>query len=105
MEAAALGVAVYAPLATRTGGPTAKPRRSDSPAVREWRTRMTSDEAKQMYKARGATAEWVNADARAHRTLTAIPLRGLAKVHAWALWIALAHNMVRTLDIVPHLMT
>lgn len=103
--AAALGVAVYAPLATRSGGPTATPRRYDSPAVREWRTRMATDEAKQIYTARAATAEWVNADARTHRTLTAIPVRGSRKVHTWALWIALAHNMVRLMEIVPHLMT
>lgn len=104
-QAAALDVQVYAPLSTRRGGPTVKPTRTDSPAVREWRARMATPEAKQIYKARGATAEWVNADARAHRTLTAIPVRGLKKVHTWALWIALAHNMIRMLDIVPHLMT
>lgn len=104
-EAAAQGVTVYAPLSTRRGGPTAKPRRTDSPALREWRHRMETDEAQQLYKARAATAEWVNADARTHRTLTTIPVRGLRHVHTWALWIALAHNMVRMLEIVPHLMT
>jgi transposase len=104
-DAAAQGVTVYAPLSTRRGGPTAKPTRSDSPALREWRARMGTPEAQHVYKARAATAEWINADARTHRTLTAIPLRGLAKVHTWALWIALAHNMIRTLEIVPHLMT
>lgn len=104
-DAAAQQVKVYAPLSTRRGGPTAKPTRTDSSALREWRARMETDDAKQIYKARAATAEWVNADARTHRTLTAIPVRGLTKVHTWALWIALAHNMLRTLDIVPHLMT
>jgi hypothetical protein len=104
-DAAAQGVTVYAPLSTQRGGPTATPRRADSPALREWRQRMETEEAKQVYKARAATAEWVNADARTHRTLTAIPVRGLTKVHTWALWIALAHNMIRTLEIVPHLMT
>jgi transposase len=104
-DVAALGAKVYAPLSTRRGGPTAKPTRTDSPALREWRERMATPEAQQIYKARAATAEWVNADARTHRTLTAIPVRGLTKVHTWALWIALAHNMIRTLEIVPHLMT
>jgi transposase len=104
-EAAAHDVTVYAPLSTRSGGPTATPRRTDSPALREWRQRMETDEAKQVYTARAATAEWVNADARTHRTLAAIPVRGLRKVHTWALWIALAHNMVRLQEIVPHLMT
>jgi transposase len=104
-DAAAHGVTVYAPLSTRRGGPTAKPKRTDSPALREWRQRMGTTDAQAIYTARAATAEWVNADARTHRTLRAIPLRGLAKVHTWALWIALAHNMIRTLEIVPHLMT
>jgi transposase len=104
-EAAGQGVTVYAPLSTRRGGPTATPRATDSPALREWRARMSTPEAQQVYKARAATAEWVNADARTHRTLTAIPVRGVRKVHTWALWIALAHNMVRLQEIVPHLMT
>lgn len=104
-DAAARHVQVYAPLSTRHGGPTATPTRTDSPALREWRERMGTPEAQQIYKARAATAEWVNADARTHRTLTAIPVRGLKKVHTWTLWIALAHNMLRTLTIVPHLMT
>lgn len=104
-DAAADGVSVYAPLSTRRGGPTAKPRRYDSPALREWRQRMGTPAAQAVYKARAATAEWVNADGRTHRTLNTIPVRGLQKVHTWALWIALAHNMIRTLEIVPHLMT
>lgn len=103
--AAALDVNVYAPLATRRGGPTATPTRTDSPARREWRERMGTPEAQQIYHARAATAEWVNADARTHRTLTAIPVRGLRTVHTWALWIALSHNLLRTPGIVPHLMT
>jgi len=103
--AAALGAKVYAPLSTRRGGPTAQPTRTDSPALREWRARMGTPEAQQIYKARAATAEWVHGDARTHRTLSTIPVRGLQKVHTWALWIALAHNMVRMLEIVPHLMT
>jgi transposase len=104
-DASAQGVTIYAPLSTRRGGPTAQPSPTDSPALREWRERMGPPEAQDVYKLRAATAEWVNADARTHRTLTAIPVRGLTKVHTWALWIALAHNMIRALDIVPHLMT
>ena len=104
-EAAARGVTVYAPVATRHGGPTATPRRTDSAAVREWRARMSTPDAQTLYHQRAATAEWVHADARTHRTLAAIPVRGLRKVHTWALWAALAHNMIRLMDIVPHLMT
>lgn len=103
--AAAQGVTVYAPLATRHGGPTATPRRTDSAAVRAWRARMQTAAAQPIYHQRAATAEWVHADARTHRTLGVIPVRGLRNVHTWALWIALAHNMLRMMHIVPHLMT
>lgn len=66
---------------------------------------MATDEAKNIYKGRASTAEWINADLRTHRTLSRILVRGLAKVHTWVLWAALAHNMMRTMEIVPHLMT
>ena len=100
-------VTIYAPPMQRTGRtrPAATPLPGDSPAVVAWRLRMTTVEARAIYKARAATAEWVNADARTHRTLGHLLVRGLTKVHTWALWIALAHNMLRTMDIVPHLMT
>jgi transposase len=104
-DAAAHGVTVYAPLAKRPGGPIATPRPDDSLAVRAWRSRMAADDGQRIYKERAATAEWVNADFRTHRTRAAIPLRGLRKVHTWVLWIALAHNMVRLMELVPHLMT
>jgi transposase len=100
-------VTVYAPPMHRAGGtrPPDAPVEGDAPAVVAWRARMATDEAKTIYKARGATAEWVNADARTHRTLARVLVRGLVKVHTWVLWVALAHNMLRTMEIVPHLMT
>ena len=105
--ATARDVIVYAPAMQRAGATRAPqdPVPGDSPAVAAWRARMATDEAKTIYKARGATAEWVNADARAHRTLDHLFVRGLRKVQTWALWIALAHNMMRTMQVVPHLMT
>jgi transposase len=102
--AAAQGVTIYAPLSTR-GGVSVPPQPTDSPAVREWRTRMETAAAREVYKARAATAEWVHADARTHRALGSIPIRGLKKVHTWALWMALAHNMIRVMELVPHLTT
>jgi hypothetical protein len=104
--AAAQAVTIYAPPLQRSGRRAPDQAvRGDTPAVAASRQRMATDEAKQIYTLRSATAEWVNADARAHRTLTQIAVRGLTKVHAWALWVALAHNMIRTMAIVPHLMT
>jgi transposase len=88
----------------RSDGDTG-PRRGDSLAVALWRRRMQTDAGKQAYKQRAAIAEWVHADGRTHRTLTQLRLRGRAKVHCWLLWAALAHNMLRAMGIVPHLMT
>jgi len=105
--AADRGVTVYAPLFVRAGHTRdlAAPVPGDSPAVQAWRARMESDDGRQVYKTRSATAEWVNADGRAHRVLNQIPVRGTTKVLTWALWIALAHNLMRTMELVPHLMT
>jgi transposase len=65
----------------------------DSPAVAEWRARMATESAKQIYKQRAATAECVNAQAR-NRGLVRLLVRGLKKVRAIALWYAIAHNVV-----------
>ena len=71
------------------------PREKDSPAVAAWRTRMATDEAKEIYKERAATAECVNAIAR-NRGFYQVRVRGAPKVRAVALWYVLAHNLIRT---------
>jgi transposase len=104
-DATAHGVTIYAPVPKPRGNrDPAAPCPGDSSAVVAWRARMATDAAKAVYKARAATAEWVNADARTHRTLGPLLVRGLGKVHTWVVWIALAHNMMRTMGIVPHRM-
>ena len=70
------------------------PRPDDSPAVAEWRVRMASPEAKEIYKERAATAECVNAIAR-NRGLQQVRVRGRPKVLAVILWYVLAHNLMR----------
>ena len=79
----------------------AKP--DDSKAVAQWRRRMATDEAKELYKLRAATAECVNAQAR-NRGLQRLPVRGRAKVRCVALLFALAHNLMRTVALVPELL-
>jgi hypothetical protein len=79
-----------------------QPKAGDSPAVADWRRRMASDEAKQRYKARAATAECVNAQAR-NRGLIRLPVRGLAKVKGVAVLFALAHNLMRLVGLAPEL--
>ena len=100
------GTILVAPvMASKNGTPATLPRPGDSLPVALWRVRMGTDAAKQAYKQRGAIAEWVHADGRTHRILTQLGLRGQRKVHAWVLWAALAHNMLRAMEIVPYLMT
>lgn len=72
------------------------PRDDDSPAVAEWRKRMSTAQAKEIYKQRASTAECVNAQAR-NRGLRQFLVRGLEKVRAVMLWFAIAHNLIRTL--------
>ena len=64
---------------------------------------MATEEAKEIYKERAATAECVNAQAR-ERGLTRLRVRGTAKVRCVLLLHALAHNLMRTLALAPHLL-
>jgi transposase len=70
------------------------PRRGESPELTEWRTRMGTEEAKEIYKERASTAECVNALAR-QRGMTQFRVRGLSKVLIIARWFVLAHNLRR----------
>ena len=74
-----------------------RPRRSDSPAVAEWRARMATAEAKEVYKQRAATAECLNAQVR-NRGLGQFRVRGMLKAKAIVLWHALAHNLSRLMN-------
>lgn len=76
------------------------PHPGDSKEVAEWRQRMGTDEAKEIYKQRAATAECVNAQAR-NRGLVRLLVRGLRKVKAIALWFATVHNMARGFALLP----
>lgn len=92
---------VYAPIAVHKKSTLSPhvPRRGDGPATCEWRARMATDEAKQIYRERGATAECVNAIAR-NRGLRQFPVRGLNAVKGIALLFALAHNVARALTLI-----
>jgi transposase len=71
-----------------------EPLPDDRPAVAEWRQRMGTEPAKEIYKERAATAECVNAQAR-NRGFYQVRVRGLVKVKAVVLWYVLAHNLMR----------
>ena len=107
-EATAAGVTVYAPVPKpRSKGAEPPdppidphlPKPGDSDAVAAWRVRMGTDDAKQIYKQRAATAETVNADAKAHRGMAATALRGLDKVTGCACLFALTYNILRFITV------
>jgi hypothetical protein len=75
------------------------PREDDSAAVAAWRQRMGTAEAKAIYKQRAATAETVNADAKAHRGLDRMPVRGLDKTLGTASLFALTYNILRLITL------
>jgi transposase len=90
------GTTVYAPV-PRPKDPQRdryRAHRTDTPAVAAWRKRMGSEEGKDLYKERAATAECVNAQAR-NRGLWQFRVRGRLKALAVLLWYALAHNLRR----------
>jgi transposase len=98
-EAAALDVTLYGPLPKPRDEKVDRfaPKPDDSPAVAEWRRRMATDEAKQIYKLRAAVAETVNADAKDKRGLDHLPLRGLDKGLTVVCLFALTYNILRFL--------
>ena len=99
-DAEGRGTTVYAPV-PKPKDPSRDPHVAlldDSEAIAQWRERMGSDAAKDIYKQRAATAECVNAIARG-RGLTQFVVRGLNKVKAVALWYALAHNLMRAVTL------
>ena len=93
---------LYAPVPKPRPGDTRDPhapRPEDSEAVAAWRQRMGTDETKEIYKQRAATAETVNADAKEHRGLDSLAVRGLDKVLGSAALFALTYNILRLITL------
>jgi transposase len=100
-KASELGTKVYAPVSKPKKGSNRDPYEplpTDHPRVAEWRRRMGTPEAKEIYKDRAASVECVNALAR-NRGLQRLLVRGKTKVRAALLWFAVAHNMIRSLSL------
>jgi transposase len=101
-QAAEQAVTLYAPVPKPRKGDTRDPhlpRAGDSKAVAAWRQRMGTAEAKDIYKQRAATAETVNADAKEHRGLDRLAVRGLGKVLGSASLFALTYNLLRLITL------
>jgi transposase len=92
------GCTVYAPLRDQKKqeekgiDPHAR-KKGDSDAVANWRSRMGTEAAQTIYRLRGQTAEWVNAQCR-NRGLWQMPVRGQPRCRIIALLYAIAHNLV-----------
>jgi hypothetical protein len=91
-------VTIYAPVrpprTTTSVRKRGTPREDDTPAVLAWRQRMETEEAKEIYKLRAATAEWANAQTRGHGLLP-FTVRGVHKALTVALLVAVTHNLLR----------
>jgi transposase len=96
------GCKVYAPVPQpkKEGVDRHEAKATDSQEVAEWRARMGTDQAKEIYKERAATSECVNAQAR-NRGLIQFVVRGLQKVKAVALWFATVQNLARSFSLQP----
>jgi transposase len=98
VDATERGVTVYAPV--KKGKQPHEPHPGDPSAVADWRVRMGTDHARDIYPLRAATAECVNALARL-RSVTQFRLRGLDKVRPLAFLLAIAHNLFRWRTLMP----
>lgn len=97
-DASERGCTVYAPLKDKEkqeakGQDPHAPKKGDSEAVAQWRSRMGTEEAKSIYRLRCQTAEWVNAQCR-NRGLWQMPVRGRPRCRIVALLYAIAHNLM-----------
>ena len=84
----------------QTGEERYQARYEDSPEVVRWWRRMATEEAKAMYRQRGSTAEWANAQVRQHG-VSQFNVRGLAKVSTVMLLVVVAHNLMRWSTMAP----
>jgi len=100
-NAHARGIVVYAPLKNEKEELAAckdpySAKAGDKAGMKALRARMGTKEAKELYKKRSSTAEWVNAGMRL-RGLYQLTVRGLSKVRAVVVLQALVHNLWQTI--------
>jgi transposase len=93
------GTTVYTPVKEeerqrKAGKDPFAPKRSDSPIIANWRRRMGTAGAQELYKLRASTAELSNARLR-NQGIYQFCVRGLAKVKAVLWWHVLAVNYLR----------
>jgi transposase len=87
-------VSMPVPRPRKEGTDPHQPKKTDSEAVGEWRRRMGTAEAKEIYKERASTIETVNGELKELRGLDRFRVRGLSKALSVVLWCVLAYNIV-----------
>ena len=88
---------MYAPVRLPRNKPEEEryqPSYGDSPQVVRWRQRMATEEAKAVYRQRGSTAEWANAQVSQHG-VSRFTVRRMAKLTSVMLLVAVGHNLLR----------
>jgi transposase len=90
---AELGVEAFIPVPSRSQKPGANADHDD--AVAAWRDRMSTEQAKQVYRARASLCELPNAHLKQHQGLAQVLVRGLGKVTCVSLLAALSANLVQ----------
>jgi len=101
-KAAEMNVKIYTPVPKPRKGDGRDqhaPHPGDSDSVVKWRQFMATDEAKKIYRKRAATAETVNADAKTHRGLDKLRVRGMEKALASANLFVLTYNILRAFNL------
>jgi len=97
------GTQVYAPLPCeekhlKQGKDPYAPKPSESQEMGEFRQRMKTPEAKEIYQHRCSVAEFPNADCR-NRGLYQFRIRGCVKAEAQVMWHVLAYNLLRLIKL------
>lgn len=90
---AVLGVKALISVPSRSA--KAGPNADTDAAVREWRDRMETDEAKRTFRARASLCELSNAHLKHHHGVAQVLVRGLDKVSCVALLAGLAANLLQ----------
>lgn len=97
-----IGVKNYSPIKYKKRNPENSSSKEEnileSPLTKEWKDRMASEDGKNIYKERGETAEYANAQAR-NKGLQQFIVSGITKVNCVTLLYAIAHNMTIALNV------
>jgi transposase len=82
---------VAVPERSKNSGPNA----ANEAAISEWRNRMHTEDAQDLYRARAGLCELMNAHLRSHHGVNQFLVRGLGKVTCVALLAAVASNLLQ----------